>query len=121
MTADGDLETFTYAQNGSFPNGTYTSGWEMEEGDGDGVYYIQYLLELKSDNTFTLSARLSANASGSNPSDWVEGFSGTYTYTGSQAAGGTLTLTATEWNSEEDDEPQPNPAQKKKVAKFFKK
>ena len=113
MTAPGTpVFNFTYTSNGAFPNGTYLSAWMEEDGE-----YGRYEMVLNSDLTFGMSLQFADNAAGSNPSAWIPILSGTYTYTGSQATGGTLSLLA---DSEDNSRAAASAKSKKIAAKALK-
>jgi hypothetical protein len=100
---DDGAMIFDYAQNGGFPNGTYTSGWEQEDG-----YYSQFRLELNSDGTFTTGFRGASDQNGTDATPWEQESHGTYTNDGTQAGGGTLYLTYVE-DDAGDGRPSPDP------------
>ena len=112
------MPAFTYTANGAFPSGTYLSGWEAE----DVGEYGQYRLILRADGTATTGSRYSSNPSGANPSAWDEN-NGTYTYTGSKAAGGVLYLDI-DYDHQEVVDPQsdqPKPIRQNRLGKAFRK
>lgn len=86
-------ERCTFAANGAFPAGTYTLDW-YDDGEG----YFQDRIVLKANGTLISERRQASDINGTNATAWKQDDSGTYTFTGNQAAGGILYIT---WNDEE--------------------
>lgn len=84
-----DPYQFDFVTSGAFPAGVYTErGWR-DEGGG----YYQSRMTLRTDGSFKVEEREANDVNGTGATPWEIEDAGTYTFTGSLAAGGVLYLT----------------------------
>lgn len=101
ISEEEELGEYAFAANGAFPSGTYSqNGW----GDSSKEFY-QNRLTFKSDGTGILEYREAEDANGTGATAWEEETTFTYTYSGTQAAGGMFYITMN-WD-EDNVEPEP--------------
>lgn len=98
-----EIGELTYVANGAFPAGTYTQITWIKYDESD-QYFYQSRLTLKSDGTGISEERRATDANGTNASAWGDGTGLTYTYQGTQTAGGFFFIDF----QDEEEEPRPN-------------